>query len=629
MSYQIGDTVGDYQIIGILGAGGMGKVYKVKNQISDRVDALKILLPNLADDPELADRFIREIKVLARLNHPNIAGLRTAFRVENELLMVMEFVEGSSLDERCKKGRIPLEEAISYIQQALSALGYAHKQGVIHRDIKPANMMLTTDGVVKLMDFGIAKSKSDKKLTQTGTTMGSLFYMSAEQVQGNELDGRSDLYSIGVSLYEMVTGMRPFSGKSDFEIMIAQLQQAPQPPMQMMPDLPRALNDIIMKSLEKEPGKRFQTAEEFGAALASIGGALNHTPVQAVEGTTPTLTAPVGVGFATGMVSAQAPPPATMPQPVTAVGGTVPAAPGHTPTANMPTVMAPQPVQATAPPPPVPSAVVARPSTSKGYRGLYMTLGALIVVAILAVAALQVPRFLKTHASTDPAAQTAQNNTTTTTPASTTKGGGTQPAAGTSSTSTTPAGSANPNANQPPGVGNGAGNSVAPAGTAGVQGGAGLPATANAVIPGAGTASTPAKGSKIRNAATNAAGGGLNGAPSAVGGAGQVESNPAVGGGAQPAPPAANAQEIAELTDLHDKLAVRATTADQAVENLRKQMASTGNNLRGEISATQTRMHMNMDKFDKAMNAGDPVAARKAMKMAERDVEALEKFLNL
>src|SRR5208283_4074494 len=245
MSFQIGDTVGDYQIIGVLGAGGMGKVYKVKNNISDRIDALKVLLPDLADDPELADRFIREIKVLASLNHPNIAGLRTAFRLENQLLMVMEFVEGVTLDDKIKAGPIPVDEAISYITQVLAALGYAHKHGVVHRDIKPANMMLTTDNVIKLMDFGIAKSKNERKLTQTGSTLGSLYYMSAEQVQGNELDGRSDLYSVGVSLYEMVTGSRPFQGKSDFDIMIAQLQQVPQAPMQMMPDLPKALNDII------------------------------------------------------------------------------------------------------------------------------------------------------------------------------------------------------------------------------------------------------------------------------------------------------------------------------------------------------------------------------------------------
>ena len=233
-------------------------------------------MPNLADDPDLADRFIREIKVLASLNHPNIAGLRTAFRQENQLLMVMEYVEGTTLEERTKAGPIPLRDALSYITQVLSALGYAHKHGVIHRDIKPANMMLTPDNIIKLMDFGIAKTKTDKKLTQTGTTMGSLFYMSAEQVQGNELDGRSDLYSVGVSLYELVTGSRPFQGKSDFDIMVAQLQQAPLPPIQMMPDLPKALNEIIMISLEKDPAKRFQTAEAFAAALASVTPALER-----------------------------------------------------------------------------------------------------------------------------------------------------------------------------------------------------------------------------------------------------------------------------------------------------------------------------------------------------------------
>ena len=277
MSFQIGDTVGDYQIIELLGAGGMGKVYKVKNQISDRIDALKVLLPDLADNPDLADRFTREIKVLASLNHPNIAGLRTAFRLENQLLMVMEYVEGVPLDKRTKEGPIPVDEAVDYICQALAALGYAHQRGVIHRDIKPANMMLTPDGLIKLMDFGIAKSKTDRKLTQTGTTMGSLFYMSPEQVRGTGLDGRSDLYSVGVSLYEMVVGSRPFQGDSDFDIMIAQLQQNPVAPIEKAPGLPQALNDAIMTSLSKDPANRFQTAEAFSEALGQPVSELGPT----------------------------------------------------------------------------------------------------------------------------------------------------------------------------------------------------------------------------------------------------------------------------------------------------------------------------------------------------------------
>jgi serine/threonine-protein kinase len=270
MSFEIGDTVGDYEIVALLGAGGMGKVYKARNVITERVDALKVLLPDLAEDPGLADRFIREIKVLASLNHPNIAGLRTAFRSGNQLLMVMEYVEGTTLDARIKQGPVPIHDAVDYISQALAALDYAHKHGIVHRDIKPANMMLTPDKVIKLMDFGIAKSKSDRSLTQTGTAVGSLLYMSPEQAKGGELDGRSDLYSVGISLYELVTGGRPFQGNSDFEIMLAQLQTAPVPPIERVPSLPRALNDAILTSLEKDPAHRFQDAAAFRAALAKL-----------------------------------------------------------------------------------------------------------------------------------------------------------------------------------------------------------------------------------------------------------------------------------------------------------------------------------------------------------------------
>ena len=193
MNLDIGSTVGDYQIIGILGAGGMGKVYKVRNAISDRVEAMKVLLPDLATEPELADRFIREIKVQASLEHPNIAALHTALRVQNQLLMLMEFVEGMTLDQKLKSWSAAHCEAVEYVAQVLRALGYAHQHGVIHRDIKPANMMLTPGGVIKLMDFGIAKAATDRKLTMTGTTMGSLYYMSPEQIKGEAtLDARSD-----------------------------------------------------------------------------------------------------------------------------------------------------------------------------------------------------------------------------------------------------------------------------------------------------------------------------------------------------------------------------------------------------------------------------------------------------
>ena len=239
MNLLIGSTVGDYEIMGILGAGGMGAVYKVRNTISDRVEALKVLLPDLASQPELAERFLREIKLHATLDHPNIAALRTALRYENQLLMVMELVEGVTLAERRQQGPVPLPDVLDYIGQVLIALSYAHERGVVHRDIKPANMMLTPGGTIKLMDFGIAKGAADRKLTMTGATVGSLYYMSPEQIRGTAaIDHRSDLYSLGVCLYELVTNQRPFDGETQFDIMTAHLEKAPVPPISIDPSLP-------------------------------------------------------------------------------------------------------------------------------------------------------------------------------------------------------------------------------------------------------------------------------------------------------------------------------------------------------------------------------------------------------
>src|SRR5579872_1981760 len=244
MDLQIGSTIGDYQVVDVLGAGGMGKVYKVRNTISDRIEAMKVLLPDLTGVAELAERFLREIKLQASLVHPNIAQLHTAVRADNQLLMLMEFVEGQTLDHLLRQGPLPIAQALDCITQVLGALEFAHAHGVIHRDIKPANMMMTPAGVIKLMDFGIAKA-ADQKLTITGTTVGSVYYMSPEQIQGaSTLDARADLYSVGVTLYELVTGKRPFDGDSQFAIMSAHLQKTPVPPISLDPRLPESLNDV-------------------------------------------------------------------------------------------------------------------------------------------------------------------------------------------------------------------------------------------------------------------------------------------------------------------------------------------------------------------------------------------------
>ena len=259
--------IGDYEVLAEIGRGGMGKVFRVRNVLSDRIDAMKVLLPNLVESPELAARFLREIKVLAALNHPNIAALHTALTADNQLVMIMEYVEGQSLAQRLRYGPIPTGQAIAYIEQALDALDYAHRQHVVHRDIKPANMMVTPAGVVKLMDFGIARAKGDQTLTAADTTTGSLGYMSPEQVHGKPTDGRSDLYSVGISLYEMVTGERPFKSNSDFAVMLAQVNEQPRPPIELMPALAPELNAIILKAIEKDPVARFQSAAEFKQAL--------------------------------------------------------------------------------------------------------------------------------------------------------------------------------------------------------------------------------------------------------------------------------------------------------------------------------------------------------------------------
>ena len=270
MTENTPQRIGDYEIIRELGHGGMGKVYQVRNVISDRVEAMKVVLPDLANRSEFATRFMREIKVLASLDHPNIAQLRTAFTADDQLVMIMEYVDGVTLGDRLEREGFPVLEALNYIDQVLAALSYAHGKHVIHRDIKPGNMMLTPQGVVKLMDFGLARSSNEVGLTMTGTTVGSLDFMSPEQVQSQPTDERSDLYAVGVSLYQMVTHQRMFNATSNYSIMEAHVKETPRPPIEIKPTVPKGLSDLIMMSVAKDPAQRFQTADAFRNALAQV-----------------------------------------------------------------------------------------------------------------------------------------------------------------------------------------------------------------------------------------------------------------------------------------------------------------------------------------------------------------------
>ncbi len=569
MAFNIGDTVGDYEIIGILGAGGMGKVYKVRNVISDRVEALKVLLPDLASEAELADRFIREIKVLASLNHPNIAGLHTALRLNNQLLMVMEFVEGRTLEDRMKEGVVPVREAVGFVCQALSALGFAHERGIVHRDIKPANMMVTPSGELKLMDFGIAKAVADRRLTMTGTTLGSLYYMSPEQVKGSaEIDGRSDLYSMGVSLYELVTGTRPFKGDSDYSIMVAHLEQQPVPPVQLDPTLPPALNEIILTAIQKEASKRFRTAQAFRAALEDVARSMG-APVPA---------SPAAAQPAAQPPRAAAPPPQPPPQ----------GAPPRVPPPQAPLPMGAGPAF---PPPIVPAP--AGPARS-GHRGLWMALGAVVVLAVIAVAALQLPRILKTHAGGAPATQDA-------------------PAAQAPAPVTTPE-AASPQAAPAPEA-----STPAPAAAQPAVGAVPAPVPARP----AAAAFTPRAAPKALKAVAAPAAAEPAPGPAQA----SPRSAPPPQEAAQSAPPAANDAALEELQDRMGVIGPRANALRSSLKNLENEQRAQGVGMRSDISAAWKRMEYLLDEAEAALKNGDAARARKNLDAAEREADKLDKFL--
>ncbi len=263
--------VGKYDILDKLGEGGFGAVYLAHHTKLQKQVALKILHPQVASDEVLAAYFEREALALARLEHPNIVRVYDYDQVDGLSFIVMEFVDGTNLDRilRDKKYLSP-GEAVPIFEQLLAALGYAHVNGIVHRDIKPSNIMITKSNIVKITDFGIAKVAGSAKLTRTGTGAGSLLYMSPEQIRGKDIDNRSDLYSVGVTMYQVVTGRTPFEADSDYEIMTGHLEHTPPPPTEFRSSLPQAVSQVIMKSLEKKPERRYQNAEEMSSALHGL-----------------------------------------------------------------------------------------------------------------------------------------------------------------------------------------------------------------------------------------------------------------------------------------------------------------------------------------------------------------------
>src|SRR5262249_7297840 len=271
-SSMIGQTVlGNYRLLEVLGTGGMSVVYKAQHRVTEQEVAIKILPPDLAVYDDVKARFVEEARTLARLEHPNIVGLFNFVESEGRLHLVMQYVQGKTFEQIiAERGRVPWPEAVTIILGVLEALVYAHGRGVVHRDIKPSNVLVREDGQVKVMDFGIAKITSSTRLTATGQTMGTVRYMSPEQVRGKELDGRSDLYSLGVTLYEALCGVTPFDGDSHFELMH-------KPPVQPIPPLsdhgvevPRALETALFHALQKSLEQRYRDAKQFRKALAPL-----------------------------------------------------------------------------------------------------------------------------------------------------------------------------------------------------------------------------------------------------------------------------------------------------------------------------------------------------------------------
>ncbi|MCS6862074.1 MAG: protein kinase [Abditibacteriales bacterium] len=298
---MIGKKVREYTIIAKIGEGGMGQVFRAEDNLKRNV-AIKLLHRDLMQDSQKLERFQSEAITLGKLNHPNIATLYAFFEHEGDWYMVMEFVDGETFESLIKRqGAMPARRALELLDQALQGLEHAHAKQVIHRDIKPGNLMLNSAGLVKITDFGIARMLGTKRMTQTGTLIGTLEYISPEQVKGGEPDERSDIYALGVMFYEMVTGRVPFSSVSEFEIMRKHLEEKPPPPRTLQPGLPVEVERIIQKALEKDPAARFQTAREMRKMVQQ---ALAHLPQEAAApatrlAETPTLSgrAPAQKGF--------------------------------------------------------------------------------------------------------------------------------------------------------------------------------------------------------------------------------------------------------------------------------------------------------------------------------------------
>src|SRR5712691_7476721 len=301
MALAAGYRLGPHEILSAIGAGGMGEVYRARDTRLDRIVAIKVLPAHLADRPELRERFEREARTIASLNHPHICTLHDIGQQDGIDYLVMEYLEGETLTQRLQKSALPLEHVLQYAIEISDALDKAHRKGVTHRDLKPGNIMLTKTGT-KLLDFGLAKLKQEvapanvqlselptasDPLTGKGTIVGTLQYMAPEQLEGKEVDARTDIFAFGAVVYEMATGKKCFEGQSQASLIAAILEREPPAMSSLQPMTPPALDRVVKKCLAKELEKRWQVASDLCDELKWIvegGSQLTLAPAAAARG---------------------------------------------------------------------------------------------------------------------------------------------------------------------------------------------------------------------------------------------------------------------------------------------------------------------------------------------------------
>ena len=265
---MIGQQIGPYSILNLIGRGDIGTVYQAVHSASEQLVAIKALSRELSANPATRDRILSQANQQAGLFHPNVVNILKYIKDRQEIYLVMEYVRGESLEKQLTRvGCLEPSEAIRIALKILEAMAFMHKRGIYHRHLKPSDILIAGDGNIKVMDFGIAKVFGEKGISLTGMRLESLWYMSPEQLRGETITAASDIYSLGITLYQMLTGEVPFHGKSRFEVMKAHMEELPRDPAATAPELPRGVCDLVLKALAKNPQDRFQSAKAFADAL--------------------------------------------------------------------------------------------------------------------------------------------------------------------------------------------------------------------------------------------------------------------------------------------------------------------------------------------------------------------------